>query len=74
MLKAVSERYTVNTDNVTTGQMFTQTGQEIAREAWDDGDKREFHIEGMRLGYISTLQRRDDDYDIYKLVFHWVKM
>ena len=54
--------------------MFTQTGHKIAREAQDRGEKREFHIEGMRLGYISTLQRRDDDYDIYKLVFHWVKM
>ena len=51
--------------------MFTQTGQEIARVAEDSGEKREFHIEGMRLGYISTLQSRDYK---YKLVFHWVKM
>ena len=51
--------------------MFTQTGHKIAREADDVGVKREFHIEGMRLGYISSLQSDDSD---YKLVFHWVKM
>ena len=55
--------------------MFTQTGHKIAREVYDGGVKREFHIEGMRLGYISTLQSDDDEgFDIYKLVFHWVKM
>ena len=50
--------------------MFTQTGHKIAREAYGGGENREFHIEGMRLGYISTLQGGG----IYKLVFHWVKM
>ena len=55
--------------------MLSQTGQAIARKAgilgfWDSGEKREFHIEGMRLGYISTLQASGG----YKLVFHWVKM
>ena len=51
--------------------MFTQTGDKIARDNGYVGERREFHIEGMRLGYISTLQGR---YGTYKLVFHWVKM
>ena len=50
--------------------MFTKTGHKIAREVKDYAEKTELHIEGMRLGYISTLQADNR----YKHVFHWVKM
>ena len=54
--------------------MLTQTGQEIERGTLYGSVKREFHIEGMRLGYISTIQGTDEDNKTYKLVFHWVKI